>query len=81
MLSAWYEGIGSCILGSIDRPKIAQIISMPDDYEINYAVALGYPKQESMAEDESNGVEYYMDENGTVHVPKRNVKDIMYFAD
>lgn len=81
VLSAWYEGIGSCILGSIDRTKIAQIISMPEDYEINYAIALGYPMQTSIAENENNGVEYYMDDNGTVHVPKRNVEDIMYFAD
>lgn len=81
VLAAWYEGIGSCILGSIDRPKISKIISAPDGYEINYAVALGYPMQKSYAEDETDGVEYYMSDDGNVHVPKRKVEDIMYFAD
>lgn len=81
VLAAWHDGIGSCILGSIDRPKISNIISSPEDYDINYAVALGYPMQKSFAEDETDGVEYYMTENGDVHVPKRKIEDIVYFAD
>ncbi|MBP3348987.1 MAG: nitroreductase family protein [Clostridia bacterium] len=81
VLAAWYEGIGSCILGSIDKPKIARLINMPQGYEINYAIALGYPAQESLAEEEQNGVAYYMDDEGVVHVPKRKLCDVMYFAD
>ena len=51
---------------------------MPAGYEINYVVALGYPSQESVAEDASESVAYYMDDNGTVHVPKRKLEDVMY---
>ncbi len=78
VISAWDKGIGSCILGSIDREKIAEIISMPENLEINYAVALGYPMQESYAEDANGNVAYYMDDEGTVRVPKRAVSEIMW---
>lgn len=78
VLAAWAMGIGSCILGSIDRDEIASIINMPAGCEINYVVALGYPSQESVAEDASESVAYYMDDNGTVHVPKRKLEDVMY---
>ena len=81
VLAAWYEGIGSCILGSIDKPKISKIINLPEGYEINYAVALGYPAQTSVAEEEENGVAYYMDDEDVVHVPKRKLQDISYFVD
>ena len=81
VLAAWYEGIGSCILGSIDKPKISKIIDLPEGYEINYAVALGYPAQTSVAEDEENGVAYYMDDEDVVHVPKRKLCDVSYFVD
>lgn len=78
VLAAWAKGIGSCILGAIDRQKIAEIINMPNGYEITYIVALGYPAQSSIAEDACDSVAYYMDDNGTVHVPKRKLEDIMY---
>ena len=81
VLAAWEKGIGSCILGSINREQIAQIINLPDGYEINYAVALGYPKQQSFAEEAAQSVAYYMDDNGDVHVPKRKLDEIMYFVD
>lgn len=81
VLGAWSMGIGSCILGAIDRKAIAEIINMPSGYEINYAVALGYPKQESVAEDAESSVEYYMDDNGVVHVPKRKISEIMYIVE
>ena len=81
VLAAWYEGIGSCILGSIDKPKISKIIGLPEDYEINYAIALGYPAQTSVAEEEENGVAYYMDDEDVVHVPKRKLCDVSYFVD
>lgn len=78
VVSAWAKGIGTCILGAIDKNEIAKIIKMPEGYEINYAVALGWPAQESAAEDANGSVAYYMDESGKVHVPKRTIDEIMY---
>lgn len=80
VLAAWSEGIGSCILGAINRDEIAKIILAPDGYEINYAVALGYPQQKSVAEDADDNVRYYLDDNDTVHVPKRRLDDVMYIV-
>ncbi len=80
VLAAWCEGIGSCILGSIDRKRIAEIINMPEDWVLNYAVALGYPAQESVGEDCCGDVKYYMDDEGIVHVPKRTVEEITKFV-
>ncbi len=81
VLYAWENGVASCILGAIDREAIAKAINMPEGYELVYAVAFGYPMQESSFEDAEDSVKYYMDAEGRVHVPKRKLEDVMYFAE
>lgn len=75
---AYEEGLGSCILGAIDRPKLNEILNVPDSLEIVLAVALGYPAEKPVVEKVKNGdIKYWLDENGVLHVPKRELKDIM----
>ena len=80
VLAAWNMGIGSCILGAINKAEIGKIVNIPQNYEINYAVALGYPAQQSVAEDAEDSVAYYMDDDDKVHVPKRKLDDVMYIV-
>jgi nitroreductase len=39
---AYDEGLGSCILGAVDRAQLGKILNVSDDLEIVLVVALGY---------------------------------------
>lgn len=70
MLAAWEMGIGSCWIGSLNRIVLREILQSPEHLRILYAVALGYPAQESRAVEYRGSFNYYLDENQTVNVPK-----------
>ena len=42
-LEAASQGLGSCILGMYDRPKICELLSIPEEKRFGGLVALGYP--------------------------------------
>jgi nitroreductase len=42
-LEAASLGLGSCILGMYDRPKICELLKIPEDKRFGGLVALGYP--------------------------------------
>lgn len=74
---AYEEGVGSCILGAIDRPKLRSILSIPEDLDIVLAVALGHPAEKPVTDRVKNGdIKYWLDETGNIHVPKRELKDV-----
>jgi len=75
---AYDEGLGSCILGSVDREKLRKVLNVPDGLDIVLVVALGYPAENPVVDKvESGDIKYWLDENGVLHVPKRNLKDIV----
>lgn len=78
MLTALEKGIASCIIGSINRDKLAKYLNIPKDYIIELAVALGYPKQESIEDEFKKDIKYWLDKKGVLHVPKRKLKDIVH---
>ncbi|MDR1569552.1 MAG: nitroreductase family protein [Oscillospiraceae bacterium] len=43
-LAAEDHGVGSCIIGLFDRPKLRELLDLPDWQPIAYYIALGYPK-------------------------------------
>jgi len=78
LLVAHAEGIGTCWIGSVDRVRLASILSIPSSHEIDSVVALGYPDQRSVVEEYKGSIKYWMDEAGIMHVPKRALKDIAH---
>ncbi len=75
---AYDYGLGSCILGSINRGKLRGILNVPEDFEVVLAIALGYPAENPVTEKVRNGdIKYWLDNNNVLHVPKRELKDIM----
>ncbi|MDD5162699.1 MAG: nitroreductase family protein [Candidatus ainarchaeum sp.] len=76
-LSAFEQGLGTCIIGSVDRQKLAPLLGLPDNCEIVLAVALGYPKEKPRIADE-NGKTQYWTEKGDLVVPKRSLQSIMH---
>jgi nitroreductase len=76
-LAALEEGIGTCWIGSVNRDKVRSILNIPERFIINSVIALGYPDESPMAEEEDGSIKYYLDEEDTLHVPKRKLKDII----
>lgn len=75
---AYDEGLGSCILGAVDREKLRGILNVPDGLDIVLVVALGYQDENPIADEVRDGdIKYWLDENGVLHVPKRDLKDIV----
>jgi len=49
MLAAWGEGVGSCWVGGLDRPKIKELLGIPEDAELITVIPFGYPTDEEKA--------------------------------
>ncbi len=75
---AYDGGLGSCILASVDRKKLGELLNVPEGLAIALVVALGYPAENPIVETVKDGdIKYWLDENGVLHVPKRGIKDIV----
>jgi len=78
LLVALEEGIGSCCIGAIGRDKLREILKIPNNYTIVIVVALGYPNENPVVEEFEGSIKYWKDESGTLHVPKRRLRDILH---
>lgn len=78
MLTAEKENIGSCMLGSVDREKVREILNVPSSLLIDSVIALGYKAEKSIMEDMKDSIKYWRDENEVLHVPKRRLEDIIH---
>jgi len=79
MLGAVEKGLSGCMIGSIDREKLREAISIPARYDISLILALGIANEKIALEDlgKDGSVKYYRDENGIHHVPKRSLDEII----
>lgn len=68
------DGVGSCWLGSIDRPKIKKLLDIPEQFEISCVIALGYPKESPKEIAMTDDIKYYLD-GETLCVPKRSIDE------
>jgi len=78
VLTALERGIGSCIMGSVEREELKPKLKIPENYNIELAIGLGYPKQKSQEAKYEGDIKYYLNEDGVLNVPKRSLKDIMH---
>jgi nitroreductase len=78
LLGAAEAAFGGCIIHSVNRNKLKDILKLSDQFEILYVLALGKPK-ETVALDEvkDNDIKYWRDENQVHHVPKRSLDEII----
>ena len=79
MLGATEKGLGGCMLGALDRPKLREVLSIPEQYEILLVLALGKPVEKVVIEDlpPDGSINYWRDETSVHHVPKRSLDDII----
>jgi nitroreductase len=72
------QRIGSCIVSAINRPKLKQVVNIPDKYEIAVLLAVGYPDESPVLEVVADPVTRWADGEGVCHIPKRELKDILH---
>ena len=79
LLGATEKGLGGCLIGSIQRDRLRQVLRIPSRYEILLVIALGKPAETVQLEavGTSGDIKYWRDPNGVHHVPKRALTDII----
>ncbi|RJR38662.1 MAG: nitroreductase [Deltaproteobacteria bacterium] len=79
LLGAREKGLGGCMIGSIQRDRLRDLLKISEKYEILLAIALGKPKEQVVLEEASPGgsIKYWRDAAEVHHVPKRRLEDII----
>jgi len=80
MLGAVSRGFGGCMIATIDRDALRKALEIPERYRIHLVLALGKPVEEVAVEPvgEEGSMDYWRDEAGVHHVPKRDLDDIIF---
>jgi len=79
ILVALGEGVGCCPLGSHDKDRLGDILNVPNEYEISLVLALGYPGESPVEEVFDGSVNYWKDEHGVLHVPKKSLDMVLHW--
>lgn len=79
LLGAAEKALRGCIIGSVNRKALQEILKIPARYEILLVLALGKPKETAILETSktSEDIKYWRDEKDIHHVPKRPLSDII----
>lgn len=78
-MGATEKGLGGCIVGAIDRKRLRSALNIPHRYDILLVIAIGKPKERVQIEIVGNDgdIRYWRDDEGTHHVPKRSLDEII----
>jgi nitroreductase len=79
LLGATEKGLGGCIVGAIQREPLRKVLDIPERYKILLVIALGKPKESVVIDPigADGSVKYWRDGDGTHHVPKRVLDQII----
>ncbi|MDP6670357.1 MAG: nitroreductase family protein [archaeon] len=79
VLTSFEQGLGTCMLGAIERDQIKEILGIPESYSLPLVIALGYPKETPVTEEaKENNLRYWIDKKGVLHVPKRAIENVLH---
>jgi nitroreductase len=79
VLGATEKGLGTCMVGSVQRNSLKQNLSIEEYLDILLVIALGVPSETVLLETSrsEDDIEYWRDESGVHHVPKRPLVDLI----
>ena len=79
LLGAVEKGFGGCIVTSVKRIELGELLNIPSHHQILFVIALGKPKEKVVIEKvgADGDIKYWRDENGVHHVPKRPLSEII----
>ncbi len=80
LLGATEEGLGGCILTSVDRDALRATYAIPPRLEILLVIALGKPSEKIILEATKPGgdIKYYRTSDEVHHVPKRALEELIF---
>jgi len=78
VLAAWEKGIASCILARVNKDNIRTLLKIPSTHEIELVITMGYPAEKPVAVEMEKDTSVFRDAKGTLHVPKRRLKDVLH---
>jgi nitroreductase len=81
LLGAVERGLGGCIVGSINRPRLMRDLGIASHLDVLIAIALGRPAETVVIESVEDEIRYWRDTKGVHHVPKRALEDIVILPD
>ena len=79
LLAAVEQGLGGCMIGSIDRQGLRRTLVIPEHFDILLVLALGKPAERVVLEDmkDPEEIDYWRDEKDVHHVPKRPLAELL----
>lgn len=79
LLGAAEKGLGGCMIGTVQREELRNTLDIPARYEILLVLALGKPREKVVIEaaDNTGDIKYWRDSQGTHHVPKRPLDELI----
>lgn len=77
LLGAVEAGYGGCMIGSVNKNKVSEILQLADHLEVLWVIALGKPVEEVVLDTAGRDIKYWRDENQVHHVPKRPLEDLI----
>ena len=79
LLGAVENGLGGCIIGSVNKQGLRETLKIPSRYEIFLVLALGKPRETVVIEavGTDGDIKYWRDNENIHHVPKRSLDDII----
>lgn len=71
-------GLGTCIIKAFNKAYVAELLHIPEHYDVRYVLAIGYPSEKvEIVDMQDDNVVYYRDANDTHCVPKRQLKEMI----
>jgi len=78
LLGAVEDGFGGCIIGTVNKRKVAKLLELPEHLEILWIIALGKPAEKVVLEEvKNNDIKYWRDKDEIHHVPKRSLQELI----
>ena len=79
LLGAVEQGLGGCMIASVNRKGLMAALNIPEHLEILLVIAVGKPLEEVRIEAVGPGgdIKYWRDDKGVHHVPKRSLEEII----
>jgi nitroreductase len=79
MLGATERGLGGCMIASLDREPLREVLGVAEPHKILLVLALGKPVEKVVLEPvgADGNIRYYRDQDGVHHVPKRSLEEII----
>ena len=78
LLAAWEQGLGGCWMQAINRRRIRQILNIAQHNYLDSIISLGFRAETPIIEKYNNSVKYWKDTRGILHVPKRDIVEVLY---